>query len=230
MAIQRFLFDYDFELPGQDDVDAPPPPPVEELPPEPEEPPPPPPPTFTEEELQLAREQAFERGRDAGRQEAEMETGRMIASALEEVGRLLPEMIEQAEMNRVEAHRTAAQVVQAVLRKVLPQAVRLSAAEVIEDLVGECLGRVIDEPRVVVRVSDPMVDDYRDRLEERARLVGFEGRLVVVGDGRLGPADCKLEWADGGAERHANEIWKEIDAVIDRAINPDHGSDNDILE
>ncbi len=223
-AIQRFTFDFDFDAPekpqGQmlDPSLA-----MPEPEPEPEEPPPPPPPTFSEEELQMAREQAFEKGREAGRQEAEMQTARMAACALEELARALPQMMTDAAHRQEQSDRNAVQIALAVVHKVLPEAVRLSACEVVTEVVLDCIHRVMDEPRITVRIAEPMLDELKDELEAKARELGYEGRLLVVGDGRLGPADCKLEWTEGGAERLSGDVWKEIEDLIDRHIDPGHG-------
>ena len=45
---------------------------------------------------------------------------------------------------------------------------------------------------------------------------GFSGRVVVVAEARIGPADARIEWADGGVERNTEQVWQEIEAIIER--------------
>ena len=47
---------------------------------------------------------------------------------------------------------------------------------------------------------------------------GFDGRFLVDGDDRLGPADCRIRWQGGGLERRETEIWQEIDGALERFL------------
>jgi hypothetical protein len=39
-----------------------------------------------------------------------------------------------------------------------------------------------------------------------------------LSDNSLGPADVKVEWGDGGAERCVQRAWNDIDAIVSRVI------------
>ena len=58
-----------------------------------------------------------------------------------------------------------------------------------------------------------------------AASLGFPGKLIILVDDELGQSDCRVEWADGGAERDTARTWREIEATLDRAMialaNPD---------
>jgi flagellar assembly protein FliH len=47
---------------------------------------------------------------------------------------------------------------------------------------------------------------------------GFEGKVVVMAAPGLGAADCKVEWADGGAERDVERLMRDIEEVAERYI------------
>ena len=55
----------------------------------------------------------------------------------------------------------------------------------------------------------------REKLEETARLHGFDGRLIVLGEPEIAPGDCRIEWADGGIVRGR----AATDAAIIEAVN-----------
>mgnify|MGYP004704999233 CR=1 FL=1 len=71
---------------------------------------------------------------------------------------------------------------------------------------------------VVLRVSQHLFEPIRQRLTELAQKTGFAGKFVLLADDALGPVDCRLEWADGGAERITDRLAREIDAVLERAL------------
>ena len=61
----------------------------------------------------------------------------------------------------------------------------------------------------------------RRRLDAIAQGHGFAGKFVLLVDESIGPADGRLEWADGGAERNTAHIARAIDAALARALlNP----------
>ena len=184
----------------------------------------PPPPMFTEDEINLAREAAFEEGRRQGRDEAARADEARVSQALVAIAGALGDLTRRQEDANAEAARDAARVAYAAVRKVLPAACRVYAFEEVANVVEEVIGHVLDEPRIIVRVGPGMVELLRPRLEIVADGHGFEGRVVVQEDPRLTDGNCRVEWADGGAERDHARLLAEIDAAVERALLPPDGS------
>ena len=82
-----------------------------------------------------------------------------------------------------------------------------------------------DEPRIVVRVADDLLDALRDRLSQVARAAGFQGKIVLLSDDTLQDSAVRLEWADGGAERDPAQTWREIDDILGRVLGPTQKAD-----
>ncbi|SEH45543.1 FliH/SctL family protein [Magnetospirillum fulvum] len=224
MAYRKYMFDLDFDPPGggtrsrgaaakdaEPATPAPAPPPVEAAPP---------PPTFSEEDLQLVRDSAFEEGRRRGLDEATQATERQLADAVTLLASGFAALTEAEARSADEAQRVAARVAMAVLRKVLPAACEANAFEEVIRTVLDCFSNVLDEPRIIVRVVPDLVDPVRERLEAQASQHGFEGRVVVQADPRLPPGDCRVEWTDGGAERDQVRLIADIEAAVERALAP----------
>lgn len=222
MAYQKFMFDLDFgppqtkrPAPAVDDQDM-----AMAEEPEPELPPPP---TFTEEDLQVVREAAYEEGHRNGMAEANETQQALLAAAMDRVSNALA-MLDAAQADANDANqRVAARVAMAVLKKMLPAASEEHAFEEIVRTVEEILPNVLDEPRIIVRVDSSLVDPLRERLEQSAIQHGFEGRVVVQTDPRVAIGDCRVEWTDGGAERDQVRLIADIEAAVNRALaEPDH--------
>lgn len=220
---RKYMFDLDFDRPAPPhgaaaamedeamDADAEP-----EMEAEPE----PPPPMFSEEELAFARDSAFEEGRQAGVAEAQEQIERVTAMALANLADQFATVFRQQEEANDANARAAVRVAQAVLKKVLPAACEAHAFEEVTRVVEEVVGHILDEPRIIVKVADPLVEPVRERLEAAAQSHGFEGRVVVQADARLQPGDCRVEWTDGGAERDQARLMQDIDATIERGLAP----------
>ena len=56
----------------------------------------------------------------------------------------------------------------------------------------------LDSPRIVVRVSDSLLDAARSRMESAASAQGFSGKLIFLSDPALACGDATIEWAHGG--------------------------------
>jgi flagellar assembly protein FliH len=189
-------------------------------------PPPPPPPTFSTEELEKARTKAYAEGRKAGqaagcqqgRSEAE---GEMQAAATDALVRLADGVGQLvADRDDVNAGRTAQplRIALAVIGKLLPSLVRRHGAQELEDFITACLSEAVDEPRLAIRINEGLMATLRPRIEEMAAQRGFAGRLIILGDPGVAPADARIEWAEGGAERNTNQLLAEITATAERML------------
>ena len=175
-------------------------------------------PTFTAAELEAAKQSAHADGMAAGLDQALRGLERQTAQALEETGRQLASLHERQTKSNEEVRRNALEVAISVVRKLVPGIEARDGISEIERVVVDSLQQVLDQPRVVIRVHDALMQALQGRLKGVSESVGFPGQLVLIADDRLGPSDCRVEWADGGAERIGERIWSEIDAVIDRAF------------
>lgn len=216
--LQKFLFDLDFDAPfprpaaeiSEDELDG--------LPGELEEEIPPPPPTFSEEELVLARDQAMEAGRQAGIQEAEATTERLVALAVQAISDHLQSLATVQQAANEDRMREAVAVALAVVRKLQPEMSRDHALDEIAGVIQECLTHIEKDVRVTIRVNPTHMDSIRHFANQAAEATGFEGKLVYTSDPRVAPGDCRVEWGDGGAERDQARMWSEIDAITARAL------------
>ena len=175
-------------------------------------------PTFTAAELEAAKQSAHADGMAAGLDQALRGLERQTAQALEEAGRQLASLHEQQTKSNEKVQRNALEVAVSVVRKLFPGIAARDGLPEVERVVLDSLQQVLEQPRVVIRVHDALMQALQGRLKGVSESVGFPGQLVLIADDRLGPSDCRVEWADGGAERIGERIWSEIDATIERAF------------
>lgn len=190
--------------------------------PEPE----PPPPMFSEEELALAREAAYQEGRQAGEAQSNQRTERLAANVMIALSDQMATLFRQQEEANEANSRAAVRVAMAVLKKVLPAACEASAFDEVTRVVEEVVAHILDEPRIIVKVAEQLVDAVRERLDALCQAHGFEGRVVVQADLRMLPGDCRVEWTDGGAERDQARLIEEIEATVERALGAETTADD----
>ncbi|CAN0517379.1 unnamed protein product, partial [Laminaria digitata] len=178
----------------------------------------PPPPTFSEEEIALARAEGFDEGRTAGI--AEMQTS--LDTRIAELVGVMIEQLQQLDAAQTAAAREASLrlmgLASTIVKKVVPPIVCETAQESVEEVIRECLPKLLDEPRVVIRIHPTLMDQLREKIDTLAAKSGFAGDIILLPDDDFAESDCLVEWADGGAEKSTTELWADIDRIIDAYI------------
>jgi flagellar assembly protein FliH len=141
------------------------------------------------------------------------------ASTLAAIVRDVGALVEARAALAAEMQRDAIAVLRAVLQKAVPALCRKHPLAEIETLVADCLRDSLSEPRIVLRVADTAFDAVQRRLAALSASAGYPGKLVLLADAALGPGDCRVEWADGGAERDLPRLLSDIDAALVRALD-----------
>lgn len=236
-SVRKFHFDesFDTDLPFRRKAAPPPPEPEPEPEAEPVPPPPPPPPTFSEAEMDQARQAAYAEGEKAGqgtgygkgfaeglakgtrdghqkgKAEAEARIENRIAAALDKLAANSAGLLDAWESSRAVRSDQPVYLALAIVRKIMPELSRRYGLDEVEGVIRGILSGMLDEPRLIVRVAPDIIEPIRERVEAIAAERSFGARLMVIEEPALGPADCAIEWSDGGAERDINALLAEIE-------------------
>ena len=205
---EKFLFDTSFEAPdlGGDAVR-----PVRK----------PPPPKFDEEDLERARAEGHAAGKEIGAQEAMRSIEQQISQAVDAITAQMSGLAQAQVESHERQGRETLEVALTVVRKIFPGLAGRNGLAEVESVIRDCLERLRDEPRIVIRVADAVLDQVEARVGDLAARAGFEGKIVYLAQDGLNPGDVRVEWADGGAERDSERLWREIDQITARVASPD---------
>ena len=207
-AISKFLFDTDFSATDE----------AARLAPRPDTR------RFSALEMDVAQAAARAEGVAAGRAEAEQQIARRVADACAAVGTRLGELIAACAQQHEAQTREAVTAATEIVRRLLPSLGKREAIGEIEALIRNCLSRLHDEPRLVVRVADELLDPIRQHIDQITAAAGYTGRVILFADPAIRSGDARVEWADGGAERDSAAIWREIDSAIQRFVEGNAGA------
>jgi flagellar assembly protein FliH len=143
---------------------------------------------------------------------------RRLAAAFERIGSAIDQL--RGGLKRVEDRfeAEAVEVALAVGRKLSAELIAREPFAEIAALADQCFRDMLAAPHIVVRVNSALYADAKQRLDEIARARGFEGRLVVMAEGDIGPGDCRIEWADGGLKRDRAATEAAIAEAVGRFI------------
>lgn len=164
------------------------------------------------------REEAFAEGVEAGRADAlnslEKDCEALLQNILTATQNLNMRQDEQVAL----MHKEAAKLTFAIIGKLAPAMVEKTPLAEIELLVEQCLKDSPLEPRLVIRVDDTILSSLQDKLEEMKRSSGYPGQVILISEPMAHVSDCRVEWANGGAERDFDSLMSAIETTIQHFI------------
>ncbi|MEH6630588.1 MAG: FliH/SctL family protein [Halopseudomonas aestusnigri] len=174
------------------------------------------------DDFELAKQTAYSEGFANGQEEAHgkaSETNEaQVVQVLEQVTQELSGLDHSHQQTLEGLQSISMEVALKAIQKLFPSLEHSSTLDEITLVFRECLDRLPQEPRLVIRVSDTTLDDVQERLEKVASKSGFTGHLVFLSEPGMSPSDVRVEWAEGGAERNSAEMRQEIETILSRAI------------
>jgi flagellar assembly protein FliH len=177
------------------------------------EPPPRPKRSFTPEEVEAAKAEAYAEGERSAVARAEQHA----ANAMNEIAHAVREAFSTLTHVAHEHRAGSAMLALAAARKIADAALlRFPEAPAQEALAA--LGREVEAaPRLTVRVSHDLVERAQAALEETAHAIGFQGQIVARGD-VMEPAAFTFDWGDGRAAFNPEEAAQRVAEALEAAI------------
>lgn len=170
--------------------------------------------TFTPEEVEAAKAQAYAEGERSAVARAEQEA----AQALAEVARGVQQAFETLAHVAHEHREGSAMLALACARKIADAALtHFPEAPVTAAL--EALAREVEsQPRIFVRVSPELEERTQQALENVAAQIGFQGQIVARADGAMAPAAFTFDWGDGRAAFDPDGAAQRVAEALEAAI------------
>ena len=174
---------------------------------------------YGEEDLAAAREDAYRQGHAAGSQEAAQASETAAAQALDAVMERITALMARWSELEDAGRRESLHLALILVAKMFPALAEREGLPEIEKVLADCLARMREEPRLVVRVPGLVIDRLRERFEKLTERAAFEGKLVLLEDPSAGASDVLVEWPDGGAERNLERQWHEMEKILSHSLH-----------
>lgn len=171
-------------------------------------------PTFTEEQVDAARQEGYEAGRDAGVKETADAIEAKINDALGVIGNQFGDLFKRQALDTASTFTNAANIAVAIARKCFPYLNDTHGFPEIERMVREVLTEVLEEPRVIIHINPDLKEALDDRVATLAKESNFEGQIIVLEADDIAPGDCRITWSSGTAERDVPGTLDKIDQIV----------------
>ncbi|WP_341898097.1 FliH/SctL family protein [Ferrovibrio terrae] len=177
-----------------------------------------PPPKYSAEEIDVAKAAAFAEGEAAGREAAHGEHQRNLEAALHHIGMMLGDIANSEQRAHIAARTEATELAVAIARKLAGRLIERQPMDQVEALVLRCMDDMRDEPRLVIRAAEAAVQLLDAKIDQLVAQSGFGGKVALVPDETMAPTDCRINWADGSAERRQAALEQEVDQAVERYL------------
>lgn len=178
----------------------------------------PPPPVFSEQELEAARKEAYQQGKNDGLAEAAASREKKIADLLQKVTQNFS-MLFAAEQERARQYEAEAVYLgRAIFNRLFPALNERYGLEEVQKAISLVLEKQRSREEIIIDVPSDYVDPIQ-KLVDRAAVAGaMAGVCRVREDKALRPGDCRLRWNDGGASRDPAALAAEIERIIEHIL------------
>jgi flagellar assembly protein FliH len=174
---------------------------------------------YTENDLESAKAEAFQRGQTHGLDESKKALEKVLVDLVDRALQVVHSLLQQETQRDVVAKEIALKSSLSVIRRFWPQLLQMHSLETIERTLRDTLATNNDETRIVLRVHDSLLDSVIQRLPHIKEQEAFNGKIIVIADDAVLPGDCKVEWADGGLEKLGQSLSIKLEEVFTRLIS-----------
>lgn len=178
----------------------------------------PPPPMFSEDQLGLAKNEAYAKGRQDGIRETRAAQEEQTQKSMMQIAAALEKLLAGEDRREIATMVQTVKLSMKVTHKLLPQFAQRFALEEIERVILDSIEARRDEPRIAITVSGRHLDTLRHHIESLALEKGYAGKIILIADDNLTAADVRVEWADGGAERLYERLYSQVESEFAKAI------------
>ena len=175
-------------------------------------------PTFSEEEVEIARQQGYEKGKEEGLAATTEILTKQINETLLKIDKKLLAAFQTQDSFNQDLSRAAHSLAISVCKKMMPAMAKQHSFDEVERVIEEVFVKAIEEPRITLSVHLDLVEAVELRISELTKEKEFEGRVFVRADETMEASDCRVDWVNGGSERSTTELWANITSILDRNI------------
>ena len=185
---------------------------------EPVEPETPPPPGVTLEELARARAEAYAQGLEDARHDIEAQAQDAMAQALQHVAKVADYLVKRDDHERQQLERQVLDGTMTLTRRLFPHLAKNGTLERLSEFARQTLNDHADEREILIAVPEGAAPALKDDLKSVLESRGMTERVKVVEDQSLKATDCRITWADGGANMVIDRIWQAIEQAAAQAV------------
>jgi flagellar biosynthesis/type III secretory pathway protein FliH len=160
----------------------------------------------------------LQRGREEGRLEASQTLEHELFKKLNHLVENKQTFQQEVDAQLHTAHTSAQLLAMTIAKKLAGSLLARYPAEHIEMFFRQCLTLLPHKTNLRLLVAPQLANTLQPRLEALLERNGQQNELQVVEDETIEGVNCKLIWADGGIEQNTDDIFAQIEKMIETCL------------
>jgi len=174
---------------------------------------------YSEEQVELLKTQTLAQGKADGVKETKQKQEELLGQLLQKMLAHAEKMAKNEDRREIEKCADAVKIAMQVVHKLLPGFAEKYSLPEIERVISQSIEARRDEPRIAVIVPTQHLEALKERVDALTAGKAYAGKVILIADDALPATDCRVEWADGGAERLYQRLLAQIDTEFTKALS-----------
>jgi flagellar assembly protein FliH len=175
------------------------------------------PPVFSGDQVEGARRDAYEQGKQDGLAEAKGLREKHVADLLGAIKQNFTALFAAETKRAGQYEAETLFLARAVFGRLFPGLNEKHGLDEVIRAITAVLEGQRARPEIVIEVHPDFTDAIREHFGRTMKSL-HEGICTVDGNADLGPGDCRLRWEDGGAARSATRLCAQIGRIFDQSL------------
>lgn len=166
-----------------------------------------------DEMLNRAKQDSYEQGFRSSQNGIEAEAN----SLLMDINQKLTVLMADASLCHQEVEKQALEMVQAIVRKLVPSLMEEQAGELVTKFIADNFNNFKDEAKLSFYIHPDIISCAQEKIASLANSYDFEGKIALHKDASLAKNDCRIEWESGGVELKGAEQLAKLIGLMETA-------------
>ena len=175
-------------------------------------------PTFSEEDLNVAKQIALKQGIQEGKAEVMSGIEREINSSLDTISLKLESLVQVHKKWTEAINKDVLTLTYAIMKKLAPQLTRNGELKEVERTIANAFEFINKQPKVLIQISQHLEKPLQEKIDLITSRANFDGQVILVVNNELAGDDCRIKWDSGEMERSMSTTWDQIDKIVGRVV------------
>ena len=175
-------------------------------------------PTFSEEDLNVAKQIALKQGIQEGKAEVMSGIEREITSSLDTISLKLESLMQVHKKWTEAMNKDTLRLAHAIMKKLATQLTRNGELNEVERTITHAFEFINNQPKVLIQISQHLKKPIQEKIDLITSRAHFDGQVILIVNNELVGDDCRIKWDSGEMERSMSTTWDQIDKIVDRVI------------
>jgi len=186
-------------------------------------------PTFTREQLESIKQEAYQKGLKEGQAKG-FEEGKNIAdekqqavdlgltNALSALTPKVDSFFNEYTQKKEEFKSEHAKLIIAIAQKITGKEAEEETIKNIEELILKCSDFIFNEPKITLTVNSEIIGAAKEKIDAIFKDKNYSGAMKILDSSEIALTDCKIEWEEGTIETSKQDIWGNIEALLEQNL------------